>query len=578
MDRERIIRTLGKCRLRPDGHKRHYTIAGKLGQGGNGVAFLVRSGRQELVAKVYVPPDSRDLDASAFKRFKREIDLSSRVRHPFIVPVVGTGNIAVGAYSFPFYLMPKAKGTLRALIPTRFTLDNLSKRLRVFTQVLSGVSYLHHVGVFHRDLKPENVLLFTNDIPMVTDLGIAHVAPAFVKWSKLTLPRDHLMNWDYYAPEQRSGDATKVDHRADIYALGLILYELVSGVSPSRPSLPPLADLDNRLARLDDIYRKMTAHNPADRYQSLDVVQDEFTWTLIALGIPAGVPSSEETDKKNLIRLVRSTNAAYQARAQEIAQRLADKALPELHEMTGDRRLDVALAAYRLLGNLAHKDSLPYLLAGLYPRRSSQKPRFVTGEAAADALRNYPIEDRLAALGAAKDLVLATHVARVVEGVPIDESYPVVLHLHESKLMYEEWGQESGIAFLLRLDQDRAWQLVERRLSAQGAVYSFTIFRDFFPLVNTKRQMALIDYLLERDGDLNSWDLPKVLTATSTSRFPAEFTLTAISRLKDTAQRRIKQWNERQAFIANAMQAEKKAVSMTRKSIKRRAGPGVISG
>ncbi|HUX03127.1 MAG: serine/threonine-protein kinase [Phycisphaerae bacterium] len=556
MDRDRIIRELSKCRLQPDGHTRQYTIAGKLGQGGNGVTFMVRMGRQELVAKVYVPPDSRDLDSAAFKRFTREIELSARTRHPFVVPVVGTGSIAVGAYTFPFYLMPKAKGTLRQLIPPAFTLDDFGKRLRVFTQVLSGVSYLHHIGVFHRDLKPENVLLFRNDIPMVADLGIAHVAPGFVEWSKLTLPKDHLLNWDYYAPEQRGSDATKVDHRADIYALGLILYELISGVSPARPNLPPLAGFHDRLAHVDEMFRKMTAHDPADRYQNLDIIHDELTWTLIAVGIPAGAPTSVETDKKTLLKLLRSTNAEHQARANEIAQRLAEKALPELHEMTGDRRLDVVLAAYRLLGNLAHKDSLPYILAGLYPRRSAQKPRFVTGEAAADALTNYSVDDRLAVLKSVKDLVLAAHVGRVVEGIAAEDSYPVVLKLYQNKLIYEDWSQESGLALLLRLGEDRAWQILQRKLTAQETIYSFTVFRDFFPNVNAERQMILLDYLLKRYDGLSSWEFNKVLAAISTGHFPPDFILSRIGELKKLAELRIRKWDERQAFMGTAKLAE----------------------
>jgi hypothetical protein len=515
-------------------------------------------GRQELVAKIYVPPDSRDLDTSAFKRFKREIELSARTRHPFVVPVIGTGNISLGAYSFPFYLMPKAKGTLRALMPKEFNLTALGKKLRIFTQILSGVSYLHHVGIVHRDLKPENILLFANDTPMVADLGIAHVVPGFVKWSRLTLPQDHLMNWDYYAPEQRGKDATKVDHRADIYALGLILYELISGVSPARPNLPPLVSLHERLAHMDDIFQKMTAHTSSDRYQNLDIVLDELTWTLIAMGIPTAVPTSEEADKKTLVRLLRSTNAEHQAHAHEIAQRLADKALPELHELTGDRRLDVALAAYRLLGNLANKDSLPYLLAGLYPRRSTLKPRFVTGEAAAEALRNYSAEDRLAVLKEIKDLVLAPHIGRIVEGIRVDESYPIVLGLHQSKLIYEDWSQESGLALLLHLNEDRAWQLIENRLSGQETIYSFTVFRDFFPNVKPERQMALIDYLLNRYDALSSWEFAKVLAAISSGNFPPNFILTRISQLKDIAESRIKKWDERQSFLNTANLAERK--------------------
>lgn len=571
MDRKRIIRKLEKCRLQPDGHKRQYTITGKLGQGGNGVTFLVKIGRKELVAKVYVPPDSRDLDSAAFKRFQREIELSIRTRHPFVVPVAGTGSIAVGAYTFPFYLMPKAKGTLRELIPPSFTLEDLGKRLRIFTQMLSGVSYLHHLGVVHRDLKPENILLSKKDVPMVADLGIAHVAPGFVEWSKLTLPKDHLMNWDYYAPEQRGGDATKVNHRADIYALGLILYELISGVSPSRPSLPPLADLDNRLRRIDSIFQKMTAHNPEDRYQDLDTLQDQLTWTLISLGIPTSAPATEEDDKKSLVRFLRSRNAEHQARAHEIAQRLGEKALPELHEMTGDRRLDVALAAYRLLGALTHRDSLPYLTAGLYPRRSAQKPKFVSGEVAANALRNYSLEDRLAVLSSIKDLVLADHIMRLVEGMPEDQSYPQVKKLYSSKLIYQDWSEQSGLSLLLRLDQDRAWSLVEQRLSHHETVYSFTLLRDFFPYVTPDRQMVLIDYLLRPQGDLSSWEFNRVLAAISTKPFPTDFILSRIKTLKTLAESKIRTWKDRQAFLGTAALAEKKVAIKRKQSTRTKA-------
>lgn len=571
MDRKRIIRKLEKCRLQPDGHKRQYTITGKLGQGGNGVTFLLKIGRKELVAKVYVPPDSRDLDSAAFKRFQREIELSTRTSHPFVVPVAGTGSIAVGAYTFPFYLMPRAKGTLRELMPPSFTLEDLGKRLRIFTQMLSGVSYLHHLGVVHRDLKPENILLSKKDVPMVADLGIAHVAPEFVEWSKLTLPKDHLMNWDYYAPEQRSGDATKVDHRADIYALGLILYELISGVSPSRPNLPPLADLDNRLRRIDSIFQKMTAHNPEDRYQDLDTLQDQLTWTLISLGIPTGAPATEEDDIKSLVRFLRSRNAEHQARAHEIAQRLGEKALPELHEMTGDRRLDVALAAYGLLGALTHRDSLSYLTAGLYPRRSAQKPKFVTGEAAANALRNYPLEDRLAVLSSIKDLVLADHVMRLVEGMPVDQSYPQIKKLYSSKLIYQDWSEQSGLSLLLRLDQDRAWPLVEQRLSHHETVYSFTLLRDFFPYVTPDRQMVLIDYLLRPQGDLSSWEFNRVLAAISTKPFPADFILSRIKTLKILAESKIRKWEDRQAFLGTAALAEKKVAIKKKKPTRTKA-------
>jgi serine/threonine protein kinase len=86
----------------------------ELGSGGNGVAFLCQATETDsLVAKVYIPPDSRDLDERAYKRFKNEISLISKMQHPNVIKALGSGIIEIGAYSLPFYTMPFAPGTLR---------------------------------------------------------------------------------------------------------------------------------------------------------------------------------------------------------------------------------------------------------------------------------------------------------------------------------------------------------------------------------------------------------------------------------------------------------------------------------
>jgi serine/threonine protein kinase len=204
MDRNRIIKALAGIKIKADGMRTEFRVAEELGRGGNGAAFVVRSSRRELVAKFYLPPDSRDLDQSAFKRFQREMQLTAQIKHPYVVSSEGVGTVRVGSYQIPFYLMRRATGTMREMVPESFALSDLSRRLRAFTRAVLGVSYLHHLGIVHRDLKPENILLF-NDTPKVSDLGIAHVAPGFINWSQLTVSKEQLMNRDYYAPEQRHG-------------------------------------------------------------------------------------------------------------------------------------------------------------------------------------------------------------------------------------------------------------------------------------------------------------------------------------------------------------------------------------
>ena len=138
-----------------------------------------------------------------------------------------------------------------------------------------GVAVLHSQGIVHRDLKPENILISDEGMPWVADLGIARVSTQLATTGVKTMAGERLRNQDYYAPEQRFGSATDVDHRADIYALGCILYELVSGTPPVRVNSPKLQTLSHSFSRLDSIIDRMMAFNVEDRYFRLeDVVED----------------------------------------------------------------------------------------------------------------------------------------------------------------------------------------------------------------------------------------------------------------------------------------------------------------
>jgi serine/threonine protein kinase len=554
MDRNRIIKALQSATIKPDGARAEFLVAEQLGRGGNGAAFVVRSSRKELVAKFYVPPDSRDLDEAAFKRFQREIQLAVQLKHPYVIKSEGVGSIQVGSYRIPFYLMRRATGTMREMVPESFDFFNLDRRLRVFTRTLQGVSYLHHLGIVHRDLKPENVLLFDGD-PKIADLGIAHVTPGFNNWSHLTVPKERLMNRDYYAPEQRHGDATKVDHRADIYALGCMLYEIISGISPTRPNLPPLEDFHRDLAPLDRVLGRMYAHAPEKRYQSVDGALDDLLWALVHTGIPTSAPSTEEDDEKELIRLLKSTNAANQAKAMEPAMRLGTKALPILHEHTGQGRLDVAIGAYRILGDISHESSVPYLIAGLYPRRTGKKPQFATGQYAAAALCRYPTAIRLGVLESLNDQVRAENIAMIIDGIEPGESFYRVLRLYLDGKFYHDWADQSGLSLLLRIDQDRSWPIVEGLMNSEREFYSFMVFRDIYPFVNTVRQQMIIDHYLDRAVSLSSYELPKILAAAVGGAFSNDYVSDVLHRIAEVAEVVFKRYSERIEFFRRLQQA-----------------------
>jgi serine/threonine protein kinase len=547
MDRKRIIKALSTAKIKADNTRTIFGVAEELGQGGNGAAFVVKSSKKEFVAKFYIPPDSRDLDQAAFKRFEREMELAAQVKHPYVVPSEGVGRVQIGSYQIPFYLMRRATGTLRDLVPGSFALPDLSKLLRVYTRVLQGVSYLHHLGIVHRDLKPENVLLY-NNTPKIADLGIAHAGPGFVNWSQLTVPKEQLMNRDYYAPEQRHGDATKVDHRADIYALGCILYEIISGISPTRPNLPPLAEFHKDLAPLDKVLNKMIAHAPESRYQNIDLAFDDLLWALVHTGIPTVGPSNDEDDKRDLIRLLSSANAANQAKAIEPAMRLGTKALPTLHEQIGHRRLDVAVGAFRLLGEIAHESSIPYLTAGLYPSHRGKDLRFTTGQYASLALRKYPAEVRLSVLDSINDQVNPEDIARMIDDLKPSESFARLHKLYKENKFYSRWGTDAGLSLLLRIDEDKSWPIIEDMMSKSDKFYTFWVFPDIYPHVNRQRQQEIIDHYLDNPQSLSSFEFPKILEAVVSGSFSKEYVLATLNRISEVAKIVLKRYDEREEF------------------------------
>jgi serine/threonine-protein kinase len=267
MDRRRLIDKLTYLEVTD----RRYEIVKELGRGGNGVALLCRDPNSELVvAKVYIPPDTRDLDEKALERFKTEIALTEKLKHPNIVRSLGSGAASIGAYRLPFYLMPQAAGTLRNEIRSDTDPAQIEKKLRMFLRAAYGVACLHSHGIVHRDLKPENILVNKAGTPWVADLGIAHVNPEFVSVGLKTIESERLLNRDYYAPEQWFGNATSVDHRADIYALGCIFYELLTSIPPVRTNAPKLSLVSSAYKPFEPLWDRMTAWEVNNRYQTIE--------------------------------------------------------------------------------------------------------------------------------------------------------------------------------------------------------------------------------------------------------------------------------------------------------------------
>jgi tRNA A-37 threonylcarbamoyl transferase component Bud32/tetratricopeptide (TPR) repeat protein len=256
-----------------------YTIERELGGGGMSRVFVALEtafGRQ-VVVKVLPPELAAGLSAD---RFRREIQLAARLQHPHIVPVLAAGE----AGDVLYYTMPFVAGeSLRSRLRRAGELP-VPLALRLLTEVTRALAYAHRHGVVHRDIKPENVLL-ADDEAQVTDFGIAKALSASAEGGTLTSVGLAIGTPAYMAPEQASADPS-IDHRADLYSLGVVAYEMLAGHPPFAGRTPiqllgahatespvPLSALRPGVpSQLADAVMRLLAKRPADRPQSAEEV------------------------------------------------------------------------------------------------------------------------------------------------------------------------------------------------------------------------------------------------------------------------------------------------------------------
>jgi len=244
------------------------------------------------------------LSSSRMKRFKNELGFCMKNSHPNIISIEDWGLAEIDGDEVPFYVMPLFPDTLRSLMRKQTGREVL---LGVFMQVLEGVGAAHNAGVWHRDLKPENILYDPQiDRAVVTDFGIAHFPEDLLNTAIETQPSERLANFRYAAPEQRSNGA--VDTRADIYALGLILYELLTGEVLQGTHHRAIASFHPDLAFLDPVVEKMLAQSPDDRPANIVELNEKIQEQLYKKDSDS---VSTESIKETLMSAARTSPVAY---------------------------------------------------------------------------------------------------------------------------------------------------------------------------------------------------------------------------------------------------------------------------
>ncbi|MEO7521569.1 MAG: serine/threonine-protein kinase [Gemmatimonas sp.] len=206
-----------------------YAFARELPRGGMSRVFVAEETalRRTVVMKVLLPELSATLSA---ERFNREIALAARLQHPHIVPLLNAGRAGEHLY----YTMPLVNGESLRVRMNRERPMEIADIIRIVVEVAHALAYAHDEGVVHRDIKPENVMFFHGQA-VVLDFGIgkalASASTTETEILRITQAGMALGTPTYVAPEQAAGDAA-LDHRADLYALGVVAYEMITGHPP----------------------------------------------------------------------------------------------------------------------------------------------------------------------------------------------------------------------------------------------------------------------------------------------------------------------------------------------------------
>jgi serine/threonine protein kinase len=280
-----------------------FTFVRELPRGGMSRVFVAteKALGREVVLKVLSPDLAATLSA---ERFKREIALAARLQHPHIVPLLTAGQAGPHLY----YTMPLVDGeSLRDRINRERPMP-LATVTKIVGEIVGALAYAHRKGIVHRDIKPENVMFFDGQA-VVLDFGIGKAleqSTAGIEAARITLKGTSLGSPTYIAPEQSAGEET-LDHRADLYALGVVAYEMITGHPPFANRNPQVVMLAHRTQaptpilekraetpkHLAELVMRCLAKAPSDRPpngEAIVVALDPAAGSDSKLRLPAWLP------------------------------------------------------------------------------------------------------------------------------------------------------------------------------------------------------------------------------------------------------------------------------------------------
>ena len=292
-------------------HIKHYRILEKVNEGGMGIVCKVLDTQLDVVRAIKILRPALVRDEKFMERFGREARSLARLNHPHILTV----HAYYDEPPNPFIVMEYVGGpSLGALIRRKGPLDD-KQALPLFKQILQGLSYAHRKGILHRDIKPSNILLSDEGQVKIADFGLAKKQDS----ADLTLSAMPIGTLHYMSPEHVRSMA-EVDHRSDLYAVGMALYEALTGRTPFQEEdtayiimrtiveedfAPPTQFAPSLPEELAQIVLKALARDPDDRYQSADEMLAALeTFEAKTLSSPPPETPAPETPARPTVRPV----------------------------------------------------------------------------------------------------------------------------------------------------------------------------------------------------------------------------------------------------------------------------------
>src|ERR687890_1177369 len=322
----RIIRPMGRNLI-----DQRYELRTLVGSGGMADVYLAVDEVLGRRVALKLLKDRYAENEEFVKRFRREAKSAAALSSPYIVPIFDRGETDDGTYYITMEYLPG--GTLKERITATGTLRPQAAA-QVALQVAKALQIAHVGGVVHRDIKPRNILLADSDHVKVADFGIARAVEA----TTISKTGDILGSAKYMSPEQAAGE--QVGPSSDLYSLGVVLYEMLTGRMPFEVETPADVPIRHALApphrpkevnpevaeELDAITMRLLVTNPEDRYGSADELIQELG--RLRFGVPSAHSSTNGTTTETVLGVPKASTSSPPSSTQPASRRR--KVLPTL--------------------------------------------------------------------------------------------------------------------------------------------------------------------------------------------------------------------------------------------------------